>query len=101
MATVNLVRVTGTSLGGTDADDKVPVSEVHDELALATSVFSNGGKLALKPMMGYKRKYVSNSFIRRKSVTFGCPEHKGVSSRRVSGRRKKQLGRVVQTETEE
>ena len=31
---------------------------------------------------------------------FGCPEHKGVSSRRVSERRKK-LGRVVQTETEE
>ena len=59
----------------------------------------NGGKLALKPMMGPRRKYVSKSFIRIKSVTFGCPEHKGVSSRRVSGRRKK-LGRVVQTETE-
>ena len=65
-----------------------------------TSVFRNGGKLALKPMMGHRRKYVSKSFIRRKSVMFGCPEHKGVSSRHVSERRKK-LGRVVQTETEE
>ena len=60
----------------------------------------NGRKSALKPTMGRRRKYVSKSSIRRKSVTFGCSEHKGVSSRRVSGRRKK-LGRVVQTETEE
>ena len=60
----------------------------------------NGRKLALNPMMGHKRKCVSKSVIRRKSVTFGCPEHKGISSRRVSGRRK-MLGRAVQTETEE
>ena len=33
-------------------------------------------------------------------MTFCFPEHKGVSSRHVSERRKK-LGRVVQTETEE
>ena len=33
-------------------------------------------------------------------MTFGFPKHMGVSSRRVSGRRKK-LGRVVRTETEE
>ena len=33
-------------------------------------------------------------------MTFGCPEHKGVSTRHVLTRRKK-LGRVVQTETEE
>ena len=33
-------------------------------------------------------------------MTFGCPEHKGVSSRHVSELRKK-LGRVVQIETEE
>ena len=50
--------------------------------------------------MGHRRKCVSKSFFRRMSVTFGCPEHKGVSSRHVSERRKK-LGRVVQTETEE
>ena len=50
--------------------------------------------------MGHRRKYISKSSIRRKSVTFGCSEHKGVSSRRVSERLKK-LGRVVQTETEQ
>ena len=50
--------------------------------------------------MGPRKKYVSKSSIRRESVTFGGSEHKGVSSRRVSERRKK-LGRVVQTETEE
>ena len=56
----------------------------------------NGGKLALKPMMGH-RKYVSKSSTRRESVTVGS-EHKGVSSRRVSERRKK-FGRVVQSES--
>ena len=60
----------------------------------------NGGKLALKPMMGHRRKYASKSLIRRKSVTFGCPERGEVSSRHVSKRRKK-LGRVALTETEE
>ena len=63
-----------------------------------TSVPRNGRKLALKPMMEHRRKYVSKSFVRRKSVTFGCSENKGASSRRVSERRKK-LGRVVQPET--
>ena len=107
MATVNPVRVTGTSLGRTDANDECPSQKCTTSehwqpgvFSSPTSVPRNGGKLALKPMMGHRRKYVSKSFIRRKSVTFGCPEHKRISSRRVSGRRK-MLGRVVQTETEE
>ena len=106
MAAVSPARVTGTSLGRTGASDECPIRECtaseHWQPGVSlspTSVPRNGEKLALKPMMGLRRKYVSKSFIRRKSVTFGCPEHKGVSSRRVSGRRKK-LGRVVQTETE-
>ena len=105
MPTVNPVRFTGTSLGRTDANDepsqKCTTSEHWQPgvFSSPTSVPKNGGILALKPM-GRRRKYVSKSFIRMKSATFGCPEHKGVSSRRVSGRRKK-LGHVVQTETEE
>ena len=107
MATVNPVRVTGTSLGRTDANNECPSQECtaseHWQPGVSsspTSVPRNGRILALKPMMGHRRKNVSKSFIRRKSVTFGCPEHKGVSSRHVPGRRKK-LGRVVQTEMEE
>ena len=105
--TVNPVRVTGTSLGHTDANNECPSQECtaseHWQPGVSsspTSVLRNGRKLALKLMMGHRRKCVSKSLIRRKSVTFGCPEHKGISSRRVSGRRK-MLGRVVQTETEE
>ena len=93
MATVNPVRVTGTSLGRTDANEECPsqvcTASEHWQPGVSsspTSVPSNGGKLALKPLMGHRRKYVSKSFIRRKNVTIGCPEHKGVSSRRVSGR---------------
>ena len=52
----------------------------------------------MKPVMGRRRRYVSKSSIRRESVTFGCSEHKGASSRRVSERRKN-LGRAAQTET--
>ena len=107
MPTVNPLRVTGTSLGRTDTIDECPSQKCTTSEHWQPGVFSsptgvprNGGKLALKPMMGHRRKYVSKSLIRRKSVTFGCPEHKGVSSRRVSERRKK-LGSVVQTETEE
>ena len=107
MATVNPVRVTGTSLGHTDVNNECPSQECtasgHWQPGVSsspTSVPMNGRKLALKPMMGHRRKYVSKSFIRRKRVTFGCPEYKGVSSRHVPGRRKK-LGRVVQTEMEE
>ena len=102
MSTANPVRVIGTSLGRTDANDECPsqkcMTSEHWQPGVPsspTSVPRNGRKLALKPMMGHRRKYVSKSLIRRKSVTFGCPEHKG-----VSGRRKK-LCRVVQTETEE
>ena len=105
MATVNPGRATGTSLGRTDANDECPsqkcTTSEHWQPGVSsspTSVPRNRRKLALKPMKGHRRRYVSQSFIRRKSVTFGCPEYKGVSSRRVSGRRKK-LGRVVQTET--
>ena len=107
MATMNPVRVTGTSLGHTDATDECPFQKCtaseHWQPGVSsspTSVPRNGRKLALKPMMGHRRKYVSKSLIRRKSVLFGCPEHKGVSSRHVSERRK-ELDRVVQTETEE
>ena len=49
----------------------------------------NEGKLAFKPMMGHRKKYVSKSVIRSKSETFGCSEHNGVLVRRVSVRRKK------------
>ena len=45
--------------------------------------------------MGQRKKYVSKSSIRRENVTFGCSEHEGVSSRRVSERRKK----LVHTKT--
>ena len=107
MATVNPVGATGTSLGRTAASDECPsqkcTTSEHWQPGVSsspTSVPRNGGKLALKPMMGHRRKYVSKSLIRRKRVTYGCPEHKGVSSRQVSERRTK-LGRVVHTETEE
>ena len=107
MATVNPVRVTGTSLDHTDANNECPSQECtaseHWQPGVSSSptrVPRNGRKLALKPLMGHRRKDASKCFIRRKSVTFGCPEHKGISPRRVSERRKK-LGRVVQTETEE
>ena len=99
MATVNPVRVTGTSLGHTGANDECPIQRCTASERWQPGV-RNGRKLALKPMMGHRRKYVSKSLIRRNSVTFGCPEHKGVSSRHVSERRKK-LGRVVQSKTEE
>ena len=107
MATVNPVRVTGSSLGHTGASDDCPIQRCtaseHWQPGVPSSPISvpkNGRKLALKPMVGHRMKYVSKSLIRRNSVTFGCPEHTGVSSRHVSERRKK-LGRVVQTETEE
>ena len=48
--------------------------------------------------MGHRKTYVSRSFIRTKSETFGCSEHKGVLSRREPERRKK-LGCAVQPET--
>ena len=95
MPTVNPARVTGTSLGHTDVNNECPSQECtaseHWQPGVSsspTSVHRNGKKSALKPMMGHRRKYVSKSFIRRKSVTLGCPEHKGVSSRHVSKRRK-------------
>ena len=97
MATVNPVRVTGNSLGRKDVNDECTSQKCT---ASPTSVPRNGRKQALKPMMGHRRKCVSKSLIRKKSLTFGCPEHEGVSSRRVPERRKK-LGRVYQTETEE
>ena len=107
MSVVNPVRATGTSLGRTDANDECPSQKCttgeHWQpgvFSSPTSVPRNGGNLALKPVMGRRRRYISKSFTRRKSVTFGCPEHKGASSRHVSECRKK-LGRVVQTETEE
>ena len=105
-ATLGPGRATGTSLDRTDVNGKRPSQRCTASerwqpgvSSSPTSVPMNGGKLALKPM-GHRRKYVSKSSIGREGVTFGCSEHKGVSSRRVSGRRKK-LGRVVQTETEE
>ena len=105
--TVNIVSVTGTSLGRTEANDECPSQECTASehwqpgvFSSPTSVPRDGERLALKPMMGHRRKYVSKSFIRRKSETFGCPRHRTVPSRHVPGRRKK-LGRVVQTETEE
>ena len=107
MATVNPVRVTGTSLSRTGASDECPTQRCTASehwqpgvISSPPSVLRNGRKLALKPVMGHRRKSVSRPFIRRKSATFGCPQHKGVSSRHVSERRKK-LGRVLQTETEE
>ena len=96
MLEMSAVRRTGTSLGRTDANDECPSQKCTTSehwqpgvFSSPTSVPRNGGKLALKPMMGHRRKYVLKGF---------CSEHKGVSSRRVSERRKK-LGRVVQPET--
>ena len=94
MATLGPGRATGNSLGRTDANDKRPsqrctTSEQWQPGAFSspTSVPWNGGKLALKPMMDHRKKYVSKSFIQRKSETFGCSEKKGILSRRVSERR--------------
>ena len=64
--TVSPVRITGTSLGHTDY-----------------KCAQEREKIALKPMMGHRKKYLSKFFIRRKSVNFGCPEHKVVSLRHV------------------
>ena len=85
MPTVNPVRVTGTSLGRTDANDECPSQKCTTSEHWQPGVFSSptsmpryGRKSALKPAMGHRRKYVSKSLIRRKSVTFGCAKHKGV-----------------------
>ena len=86
------------NLGRTNANDECPsqkcTASEHWQPGVSsstTSVPKNGRKLALKPMMDHRRKYVSKFFIRKKSVTFGCPEHD------VSKRRKK-LGSVVRGE---
>ena len=93
MSTWHQVRVTGTSVGRTDASDECPSPKCTPSehwqpgvFSSPTSVPRNGGKLALKPMMGHRRRYVSKSLIRRNSVTFGCPQHNGASPRRVSER---------------
>ena len=98
-------RATGTSLNHTDANDECPSQRCtaseqwHPGVFTSpTSVPRNGGTLELMPMMGHRKQYVSKSFIRKKSETFGCSERKGVLLRRVSERRK-QLCRVVQPET--
>ena len=72
MPTVNPVRVMRTSLGCTEANDECPSQECttseHWQPGVSsspTSVLRNGRKLALKQMMGHRRKYVSVSFIRR------------------------------------
>ena len=77
--------ITGTSLGHTDVNNECPSQEC---------TASVGSQAYLRVLQVCPAK----SFIRRKSVTFGCSEHREVSSGRVSKRRKK-LGRVVQTET--
>ena len=88
LATLDTGRDTGTSLRHTDANNECPSHECtaserwqQGVPSSPTSGPRNGRKLALKPMMGHRRKYVSKSLIRRKSVTFGCSEHKGASSR--------------------
>ena len=72
MPTVNPVRVTGTSLGRTGANDECPsqkcTASEHWQPGVSSSptcVPWSGGKLALKPTMGHRRKYVSKSFIRK------------------------------------
>ena len=104
-ATLDPGGATGISLGRTNINGKRPSQRCTTSeqwqpgvFPSPTSVPRNGRKLALKPMMGHRKKYVSKSFIRRDSETFGCSEHKGVSSRRVSERRKK-LGRAARPET--
>ena len=113
MATVNPVRVTGTSLGRTGANDECPSQKCtageHWQPGVSsspTSVPRNGRKLALKPMMGHRRKYVSKSLIRRKSVTFGCP-HRDVcqdaersSAVRFRPRRRSVLTRLLGQEVQ-
>ena len=75
IATLDPGRATGTSLGRTDANDECPSQKCTTTehwqpgvFSSSTSVPRNGGKLALKPMMGQKRKYVSKSFIQKE----GC-----------------------------
>ena len=104
-ATLGPGRATGTSLNRTDANDECPSQRCTTGEQWQPGVFTNPTsvpwnweKLALKPMMGHRKRCVSKSFIRKKSETFGCSENKGVSSRRVSERRKK-LGCVVQPDT--
>ena len=88
MATVIPVRVPGTSLGRTGVSDECPAQRCMASEHWQPGVFSSptsvpryGRKLALKRVMGHRRKYVSKSPIRMKGVTFGCPEHKGVAQR--------------------
>ena len=90
MATLDPGRATGISVGRADADDGCPsqkcTASEHWQpgtFSSPTSVPWNGRKLALKPMMGHRRRHVSKSFIRRKSVTFGCSEHKGLLGQEV------------------
>ena len=75
-------RVTGTSLGRTGANDECPIhrctASEHWQPGVCsspTSVPWNGGKLALKPTMGHRRKNVSKSFTRRKSVNHSGSSH--------------------------
>ena len=64
MATMNPGRVTGTSLGHTDANNECPSHECtaaseHWQPGVSsspTSVLKNGRNLALKPMMGHKEE---------------------------------------------
>ena len=79
-ATLDPGRASGISLGRTDVNGKRLSQKCTTNEQWQPSVFPsptsvprNGGKLALKPMMGHKMKYVSKSFIRRKSETFSCP----------------------------
>ena len=78
-ATLGRGRATGTSLGRTDVNSKRPFQRCTTSeqwqpgvLMNPTSVPKNGRMLALKPRMGHRKKYVSKSFIPRKSETFGC-----------------------------
>ena len=68
MLEMSAVRRTGTSLGRTDVNDECPSQKCTTSehwqpgvFSSPTSVPRNGGKLALKPMMGHRRKYVSKS----------------------------------------
>ena len=100
MATVNPFSFPGTSLGRTDANNECPSQECtaseHWQPGVPSSPTSECAQERRK--IGVEADDGPQEEVRLKVLH--SKEHKGVSLRHVSERRKK-LGRVVQTETEE
>ena len=94
---MSAVRRTGTSLGRTDVNDECPSQKCTTSEHWQPGVFSSPTSVHDEEWrkVGVEADDGSQEEVRLKVF---CSEHKGVSSRRVSERRKK-LGRVVQPET--